>query len=59
MSNIFMFVLQLTPVERYAVRFLESSGVYITVEQIKAAEVDSVFIVYFLFFVCNIVFICS
>ncbi|XP_068750575.1 helicase domino-like isoform X1 [Montipora capricornis] len=29
---------QMTPVERYAIRFLESSGAYITLEQIKAAK---------------------
>lgn len=33
------FVLKMTPVERYAIRFLESSGAYITLEQIKAAKV--------------------
>lgn len=36
---ILIFYFQMTPVERYAIRFLESSGAYITLEQIKAAKV--------------------
>lgn len=32
----------MTAVERYAIRFLESSGAYITLEQIKAAKVRSI-----------------
>ena len=35
----FHFVSKMTPVERFAIRFLESSGAYITLEQIKAAKV--------------------
>ncbi|KAJ7381724.1 hypothetical protein OS493_039360 [Desmophyllum pertusum] len=31
---------KLTSVERYAIRFLESSGAYITLEQINAARMD-------------------
>lgn len=36
---ILILYFQMTPVERYAIRFLESSGAYITLEQIKAAKV--------------------
>ena len=35
----FVYFLEMTPVERFAIRFLESSGAYITLEQIKAAKV--------------------
>ena len=35
-----IFLLQMSAVERYAIRFLESSGNYITLEQIKAAKVS-------------------
>lgn len=38
-SYILILYFQMTPVERYAIRFLESSGAYITLEQIKAAKV--------------------
>ena len=31
----------MSSVERYAIRFLESSGAYITLEQIKAAKVGN------------------
>ena len=36
----FFFLLKMSAVERYAIRFLESSGNYITLEQIKAAKVS-------------------
>ena len=32
----------MSAVERYAIRFLESSGNYITLEQIKAAKVNKI-----------------
>ena len=45
MNSPFDFVLKMTSVERYAIRFLESSGAYITLEQIKAAKVGKTVIV--------------
>ena len=38
-SYILILYFQMTPVERYTSRFHESSGAYITLEQIKAAKV--------------------
>lgn len=35
--------------ERYAIRFLESSGNYITLEQIKAAKVNKITLLFFSF----------
>lgn len=37
----FPFLFKMSAVERYAIRFLESSGNYITLEQIKAAKVSN------------------
>ena len=45
MNSPFDFVFKMSAVERYAIRFLESSGAYITLEQIKAAKVGKAKIV--------------